>query len=136
MNRTDHHRTPIKCVLQTSDRRHVVTASVLPFKSWPEVMIWGSRIFIKTDRRTKVAGDMVPIYAEGFPWTVLHTDELGDVFPTVVGVLPGADHTEDCAWTKADCEYKATHHYCPHPEHACDCKGKASDLGPITLEPQ
>jgi len=33
-------------------------------------------------------------------------------------------HTKDCAWEKADCEYKATHHYCPHPEHACTCQPK------------
>ena len=31
------------------------------------------------------------------------------------------NHDKDCAWEKADCEYKATHHYCPHPEHACTC---------------
>ncbi len=34
------------------------------------------------------------------------------------------EHTKDCAWEKADCEYKATHHYCPHPEHACTCPPK------------
>lgn len=32
------------------------------------------------------------------------------------------DHTTECAWSQADCEYKATHFYCPHPEHACTCK--------------
>lgn len=21
-----------------------------------------------------------------------------------------------------ECEYRDTHHYCPHPEHACNCK--------------
>ena len=34
------------------------------------------------------------------------------------------DHTPDCRWertTEAECEYRATHHYCPHPEHACNC---------------
>ena len=36
------------------------------------------------------------------------------------------NHDKDCAWEKADCEYKATHHYCPHPEHACTCKPKKS----------
>lgn len=35
-----------------------------------------------------------------------------------------ARHVPDCAWqrtTSAECEYRATHHYCPHPEHACTC---------------
>lgn len=30
-------------------------------------------------------------------------------------------HEKDCAWEKADCEYKETHYYCPHPEHTCSC---------------
>ena len=30
-------------------------------------------------------------------------------------------HSVDCAWTLANCEYKATHYYCPHPEHECSC---------------
>lgn len=30
-------------------------------------------------------------------------------------------HEPNCNWEKSDCEYKATHHYCPHPEHACTC---------------
>ena len=33
-------------------------------------------------------------------------------------------HGADCAWertTNVECEYKATHYYCPHPEHACTC---------------
>ena len=33
-------------------------------------------------------------------------------------------HDKDCAWGKADCEWKETHHYCPHPEHACTCEPK------------
>lgn len=33
-------------------------------------------------------------------------------------------HDKDCAWEKADCEYKETHEYCPHPEHACTCTPK------------
>lgn len=35
-----------------------------------------------------------------------------------------ADHVADCRWertTPAECEYRETHHYCPHPEHACSC---------------
>jgi len=35
-------------------------------------------------------------------------------------------HDKNCAWEKADCEYKSTHHYCPHPEHACTCNPKKS----------
>lgn len=34
-------------------------------------------------------------------------------------------HDPDCRWeltTLAECEYRDTHHYCPHPEHACNCK--------------
>jgi len=33
-------------------------------------------------------------------------------------------HQPTCQWEKtttAECEYRATHHYCPHPEHACTC---------------
>lgn len=33
-------------------------------------------------------------------------------------------HKAECRWertTDAECVYRATHHYCPHPEHACDC---------------
>lgn len=33
-------------------------------------------------------------------------------------------HTTGCRWiltTNVECEYRSTHHYCPHPEHACDC---------------
>jgi hypothetical protein len=33
-------------------------------------------------------------------------------------------HVADCRWertTAVECEYKETHHYCPHPEHACSC---------------
>lgn len=35
-----------------------------------------------------------------------------------------ASHVADCRWiltTNAECEYRATHRYCPHPEHACTC---------------
>ncbi len=34
------------------------------------------------------------------------------------------EHLSECRWQKttaAECEYRETHHYCPHPEHACDC---------------
>ena len=34
-------------------------------------------------------------------------------------------HDDDCAWSTADCEYKETHEYCPHPEHACNCQPKS-----------
>jgi len=33
-------------------------------------------------------------------------------------------HQKDCNWEKTtneQCEYKDTHFYCPHPEHACTC---------------
>lgn len=44
-----------------------------------------------------------------------------DVAPPaeVAPLTPGHDAT--CAWQLATCEYKATHNYCPHPEHACTC---------------
>lgn len=41
------------------------------------------------------------------------------------------DHTPDCRWTKTttdECEYRDTHYYCPHPEHACDCGFTKSTL--------
>lgn len=34
-------------------------------------------------------------------------------------------HYTNCNWektTNTECEYRDTHHYCPHPEHACNCK--------------
>lgn len=37
-----------------------------------------------------------------------------------------AEHDSDCRWqrtTATECEYRETHFYCPHPEHACNCKG-------------
>ena len=33
-------------------------------------------------------------------------------------------HNPDCQWertTTEQCQYRATHHFCPHPEHACNC---------------
>ena len=31
------------------------------------------------------------------------------------------NHQSNCNWEKSNCEYKETHEYCPHPEHACSC---------------
>ena len=33
-------------------------------------------------------------------------------------------HQKNCNWmltTLEECEYRDTHRYCPHPEHACNC---------------
>lgn len=30
-------------------------------------------------------------------------------------------HQPNCNWEKSNCEYKSTHEYCPHAEHACSC---------------
>lgn len=33
-------------------------------------------------------------------------------------------HNPECIWsrlTENECEYRKTHFYCPHPNHACDC---------------
>lgn len=27
------------------------------------------------------------------------------------------EHKSGCTWGDSDCEYKVTHHYCPHEEH-------------------
>ena len=46
-------------------------------------------------------------------------------------------HTEDCNWEKTtpeQCEYKTTHHYCPHPEHACNCDGFKEKAEKIQVE--
>ena len=32
-------------------------------------------------------------------------------------------HTADCEWARAECDYKPTFRYCPHAEHACNCRG-------------
>lgn len=85
MKRTDTQATPMKCVLQTADGEHVATASILPFQISPGAMCWGTRIFVECGVQTKVAGTMVPVYREVYPWVVLHTDECGDTFPVVDG---------------------------------------------------
>lgn len=79
--RTDAQQTPYKVILQTGAGDHVATASTLPFMYPPAVLVWGSRVFLQTPLRKKVADEFVQIYREDCPWTVLHTDEYGDVFP-------------------------------------------------------
>lgn len=40
-------------------------------------------------------------------------------------------HAVDCVWeltTSAQCEYRDTHHYCPHSEHACTCPEVSGEL--------
>lgn len=42
-------------------------------------------------------------------------------------------HRPDCRWertTSANCAFRETHEYCPHPHHACTCPpdAKLSDL--------
>lgn len=35
------------------------------------------------------------------------------------------NHRPDCNWQKTkpeECEYRNTHHYCPHEEHQCNCE--------------
>lgn len=33
------------------------------------------------------------------------------------------EHKPDCVWGNSDCEYKRTHHYCPHEEHkSLECR--------------
>jgi hypothetical protein len=36
-------------------------------------------------------------------------------------------HHPDCRWERATCEYRETHHYCPHPEHSCNCRELRTD---------
>lgn len=39
-------------------------------------------------------------------------------------------HKPGCRWlalTPTECVYRATHHYCPHPEHACTCSEETSN---------
>lgn len=39
------------------------------------------------------------------------------------------EHDPDCRWertTALECEYRGTHHYCPHPAHACNCAPPAA----------
>ena len=36
-------------------------------------------------------------------------------------------HQPGCQWlatTPAECAFRATHHFCPHPEHRCTCPPK------------
>jgi Lar family restriction alleviation protein len=44
-------------------------------------------------------------------------------------------HQPSCRWertTEYECEYRATHHYCPHPEHACTCPPAGGSPGAET----
>lgn len=46
-------------------------------------------------------------------------------------------HESLCRWqqaTAADCEYRETHHYCPHPEHACNCAEIRRQLARVDRE--
>lgn len=39
-------------------------------------------------------------------------------------------HLPSCRWertTLGECEYRDTHHYCPHEEHACTCPPRPPD---------
>jgi hypothetical protein len=36
-------------------------------------------------------------------------------------------HQPNCAWEKAECPYKASHYYCPHPEHTCTCPAPTTE---------
>ena len=68
-------------LLQTADGEHVATARTLPYEVWPEVMLWGERVFVKTDlAQVSSDGKAAPIYREGFMNVVLYTDEYGPVF--------------------------------------------------------
>jgi hypothetical protein len=53
-------------------------------------------------------------------WLVAEVERLRAASPPEI-------HTANCRWqrtTIGQCEYRETHNYCPHPEHACDCRGE------------
>lgn len=40
-------------------------------------------------------------------------------------------HNVNCRWqrvTSAECAFRDTHNYCPHPEHACTCPPRTKSL--------
>jgi len=41
------------------------------------------------------------------------------------------EHNVNCRWQRTsntECSYRATHNYCPHPEHACTCPPRTKSL--------
>lgn len=82
-------------------------------------------------------GDAFPLLDNGYvvtayqhhidsPNTVIVEDAVVQFDPVVpVGLAGEVLHTFHCRWsvtTPEQCEYRQTHHYCPHPEHSCDCR--------------
>lgn len=89
--------------------------------------------------------DLLPIGSSAFHWQGEHWHvgcALQAMYARVSApiVAPEVDvedntfvfqHGADCAWertTSAECEYKDTHNYCPHPEHACTCPQISNDI--------
>lgn len=51
-----------------------------------------------------------------------HTLALDPTFWQALGhALNWGRHMNWCRWESSNCEYKATHFFCPHSEHECNC---------------
>lgn len=57
--------------LETSTGEYVTTAIMPPFKLWPEVLIWGERVFLA--KTTILKAGVVRVYREGFAVAVVQT---------------------------------------------------------------
>ena len=63
-----------KAKLYTADKRFVADADVLPYKFWPQGLIWGQRFFVREDCLTDLSceRDSPPDYYEvSFLGTIL-----------------------------------------------------------------
>lgn len=59
-----------KIRLETDDGRYVANAEMPPFQEWPEVVIWGQRVF---QLQTKGKEGELTVYREVFAMAVLAT---------------------------------------------------------------
>lgn len=65
----------IECCLYTKDGGYVETVKLPPFKTLPDVEVWGTRVFQLTLAPSFVAAKNVPmdapVYVEAFVWAVI-----------------------------------------------------------------
>lgn len=74
--------------LLTAEGKFVTLAEVLPFDRWPDVLVWGTRLF-QFERSNKDDGDDLAEYRECFAWYVIHDS------PDDPGALPAEEPDEE-----------------------------------------
>jgi hypothetical protein len=66
--------------LYTRDGEFVVEGLIPPFLEWPQVILWGSRIFtwyeeVMVDRPGQMGPEMIPFYREAFSVALVLTQD-------------------------------------------------------------